>query len=309
MGTVMKKGYMVQVISDDDVSGQYLEQDQKTISSAGYIWRSKSAAENSMRSFGKRLNGKHPGASLQIVEISDEPEKEKESVPETAEEEEPVLPGFEKIARTAGLWADMMGRLEDYRKAYTARLSEEDLRSQDLLHYIELNEVSEAEAVDLVRRLKESRIKRREAKDVLHLLDLMKGAQDEAQAVERALGRLDRRVYTVRVDETLPDVIGKEERPQEKPVQKARETKQDTEKTETDTGSPASKPSTGRSQRDLNDLVMRVYEDHQSGMNRAKMAAAYGVSVSTIGRYLKKAEQLQKQQDASGGGDVDELPF
>ncbi len=308
----MKKGYRVQVVSDGLAGYQYLDQNQKTVSEQGYVWRSLSAAENSMKTFMHRLDTTMPGTSIQVVEVDENrpvspsisamsTENPKADDLSAISETIPAsLPSFEELARTAGAWAEMMSHLEEYKKAYAARLSEEDLRTQDLLHYIELNEINDAEAVDIVRRLKESRLKRREAKDVLHLLELMKDAKPAADTVKRALGRLDRRIYTVRVDENLPEVIARTDEQADHPVNESQEKAESENINEKDKGEE-------KGHNDLDALAMRVYEDHRKGMNRAALAASYGVSVSTIGRYLKRAQQLEMDQALDLN--TDELPF
>ena len=52
-------------------------------------------------------------------------------------------------------------------------------------------------------------------------------------------------------------------------------------------------------------LSLRVYQDAQDGMTRAALAVAYGVSKSTISRYLKRAEALSAAESI----DADDLPF
>lgn len=296
----MKKGYMVQVISDEGIGSQYLEGDQKTISEKGYVWRSQSAAENSMRFASKRLSQEHPGSSLRIVEVDQEqPQGSARGTSET-NDEVPVL-CLEDIERIAGSWADLMVHYEVYKKYYTARLSEEDLRTQDLLHHLELNEVSDAEAVDVVHRLSENRRKRREAKDALHLLDLMAGAKNQAEAVERGLSKLEHRSYNVRFEDSIP-VIPEDDRLEDMPAASDEEmvANADDAADAVDLDYPQNE---GLSKLDV--LSLRVYQDSQDGMTRAALAVAYGVSKSTISRYLKRAEALSVRDEI----DADDRPF
>ncbi|WP_102343087.1 helix-turn-helix domain-containing protein [Galactobacillus timonensis] len=301
----MKKGYMVQVISDDIVGCQYLEQDQKTISEKGYVWRSKQAAENSMRSASNRLSGQHPGSSLRIVEVDGDngqsvADADTDGAMEAKESEAPIL-SLDEIERIAGNWAELMAHFNEYKKTYTARLREEDLRTQDLLHYLELNDLADAEAVDVAHRLSESRRKRREAKDALHLLDLMAGARYEAQAVERGLDKLEHRSYNVRFDDSLPVV--EEDGSLDETVSDPEVDMNPADPQEEGTESDEYAQNEGLSELDV--LSLRVYQDAQDGMTRAALAVAYGVSKSTISRYLKRAEALSAAESI----DADDLPF
>ena len=114
---------------------------------------------------------------------------------------------YRAIISASDAWSQVMAHFDEYQRMFLAQQSEEDKRTQDILHYIELNALPDDQAVAVVKRLAACRKRRREAKDALALLDELAPAKFAAQAVAQVLSRMDTRTYTPRVDTDLPHIL------------------------------------------------------------------------------------------------------
>lgn len=65
--------------------------------------------------------------------------------------------------------ADKLNEVEDYCSQLINKLSSEDLKMQDLLHYIEKNKISPFESWRLVKKIKQIRLDRRKIKNDMEL--------------------------------------------------------------------------------------------------------------------------------------------
>lgn len=114
---------------------------------------------------------------------------------------------YRTIISASDAWSQVMAHFDEYQRMFLAQQSEEDKRTQDILHYIELNALPDDQAAAVVKRLAACRKRRREAKDALSLLDELAPAKFAAQAVAQVLSRMDTRTYTPRVDTDLPHIL------------------------------------------------------------------------------------------------------
>lgn len=114
---------------------------------------------------------------------------------------------YRSIISASTAWSQVMAHFDEYQRMFLAQQSEEDKRTQDILHYIELNALPDDQAVAVVKRLAACRKRRREAKDALALLDELAPAKFAAQAVAQVLSRMDTRTYTPRVDADLTHIL------------------------------------------------------------------------------------------------------
>ena len=97
---------------------------------------------------------------------------------------------------------------------YKKKLSETDARIQDLLHDTELSDFTRSEKVHLVNKLKEARTDRRNAKDIIELLDPLRKTVKDVSTLAWKLNEIcdkinevvkiqNNRVYTPRVSTDL----------------------------------------------------------------------------------------------------------
>lgn len=117
---------------------------------------------------------------------------------------------FSSIISASSAWSQVMAHLDEYQRMFAAQLSKEDRRTQDLLHFIELNELSEAQSAAVIRHLAVSRQRRREAKDALLMLEALEPARFAAQSVAHLLDQMDKRRYQPRVEKNLRALIDSE---------------------------------------------------------------------------------------------------
>lgn len=76
-----------------------------------------------------------------------------------------------ELAKECQHVSTMLSVATEHENRYKKKLSEMDARVQDLLHDAELSSFNRSEKVHLVNQLKEARIERRKAKDVIELLN------------------------------------------------------------------------------------------------------------------------------------------
>ena len=110
---------------------------------------------------------------------------------------------FHRLVDGTRAWSDMMAM-------FARQMADEDLRMQDMLHLVELSDLTDAESVALVKQMKESRIRRREAKDAIAILDALSSATFQAQAVHLVIQNFDTRHYAPRIDAHLQEKLANE---------------------------------------------------------------------------------------------------
>lgn len=113
----------------------------------------------------------------------------------------------EKIDTILTQIADIKSDIPTLIAYYNDQLSHYDLLTQDILHKIELDNVTGIVAVRLVKQLKQARIKRREAKDKLMLLSsVVIGVTMAADNTNKHTKMIETRKYTPRI---LPELFNK----------------------------------------------------------------------------------------------------
>lgn len=229
-------------------------------------------------------------------------------------------PVFGSILHVSTEWTELMDRVDHYQRQFNAQLSEEDKRTQDILHYIELHEIADAQAVAIVRRLAYSRQRRREAKDALQILDAIAPAKFESQAVQRILNSMDTRTYHPRVDKDLPRIIADESESaddHDQPMPSNAQTKhvglkpQAADNVRAPVESEVSMAGLIAVQRavlkeksanapakpmGVDERAINVYIDHENGMKCKELSERYGVSPATISRDLVRGKELVEEQ-------------
>lgn len=105
----------------------------------------------------------------------------------------------------------------DYIEKLSARISDVDKEMCDLLHYIELYDLSEEEMIDVTERIKDSRLRRREIKDEYTKVEWFKkefatnANVIKANSVIGQMRKLNNRVYRPRqIDEIFDGMKGRE---------------------------------------------------------------------------------------------------
>lgn len=252
---------------------------------------------------------------------------------------------FSRIISASSAWSQVMAHLDEYQRMFAAQLSEEDRRTQDLLHFIELNELNEAQSAAVIRHLAVSRQRRREAKDALLMLEALEPARFAAQSAAHLLDQMDKRRYQPRVEKNLRALIDSEcaDAPEDDDQHSA-----EAESAEPNCALVAVRPcpSPKRAQavpdisaktqhspvrKSMAEIVAErnaelrkddasveqmsnadkraidVYIDHQSGLTGRALAKHYGVSPATISRDIARGRELVNAQLSVNGIEDDDI--
>ena len=227
---------------------------------------------------------------------------------------------FQEILSASQAWADVMAHLDSYQCLFSAQLSEEDNRTQDILHYVELNDLPDDQAAAVMRMLAASRHRRREAKDALSVLEVLAPAKFAAQQTLQILKRMDKRHYHPRIDENLAEKIASEASSaavnapcdvsaDAKPAQQTASANdaliaQPAPKSMAEIVAERRAESAESARADMkraDQRAINVYMDHESGVSGVELAKRYGVSQSTISRDIVRGRDLVDAQTANDG--------
>jgi len=173
--------------------------DQWLPKNRAYGWRTREAAQKCVDQLANKTYFKY-------VEILDEEDPSDEScMPTMTEEEADIL--YSKLVDGA----NALTKLDEIIFIYEAAISKYDSMTSDLLHRIELGNIGGVIGVRLVRQLKDTRIKRRKAKDkVEYCLDLRQGIspEDVSKALDKYNKVMANRTYRPR---ELPEIFDNKE--------------------------------------------------------------------------------------------------
>ena len=229
---------------------------------------------------------------------------------------------FHRLVDVTRAWSDMMAHADDERAMFARQMADEDLRMQDMLHLVELSDLTDAESVALVKQMKESRIRRREAKDAIAILDALSSATFQAQAVHLVIQNFDTRHYAPRIDAHLQEKLVSETAQADNTDQKdageakaqtAEEKrtggKEGTQAGKTAIGVETEKTAEGRGgaeksmtechpvskrQQKAVERALNVYDDHIDGLTYKQLAGKYHVSEATIAHDIAVAKQWRE---------------
>lgn len=304
---------------------EYLEVSRQSFGPEGFTWAKKKKAQEALRFYQLKHVGQEESLiSMSVVSADEAAESGDVSADEQAGEPNavPVVSKkifghpieFSNIMQAAHLWSEMMAKTECYSLIFSKQLSEEDQRTQDILHFIELNDLSDEESVSIVRYLTESRRCRRQAKDALEILNVLAPAMSAAQKTANTLERMPRRVYTPKVEADMRETIHQDpdseteeaspEHAESDPTAPAireseemlSEEKENTvmAKEETDREIAMQMIDSGVSGADKR--ALHIYADYLEGTKRRDLQKSYGVSKSTVQRDIARGELLIQQE-------------
>ena len=321
-------GYKV-VRKITDASGidhlEYLQVSRQSFGPEGFTWAKKKKAQEALRFY--QLG--HVGQEESLIPMSvisadeaaepgdvfvDEQAGEPNAVPVVSKKVAGHPREFSDLMQSAHLWSEMMARTELYTSIFTEQLSEEDQRAQDILHFIEFNDLSDEESVSIIKYLTESRRCRRQAKEALEVLNALAPAMFVAQKTAHMLERMPRRVYTPKVEADMreaihqdSDIETEEASPEHAESEPATPVISESEKVpsgekenavpakeETDREIAAQMIDSGVSGADKR--ALHIYADYLEGTKRRDLQKAYGVSKSTVQRDIARGELLIQQE-------------
>lgn len=288
--------------------------------------------------------------SADEIEALAEAAEENTSASDTAQEDavsQDSGEAFNSIISASSAWSQVMAHLDEYQRMFAVQLSKEDRRTQDLLHFIELNELSEAQSAAVIRHLAASRQHRREAKDALLMLEALEPARFAAQSVAHLLDQMDKRSYQPRVEKNLRALIDSEcadapkdddqhsaeaesaepncalvavrpcpspKRAQAVPRISAKVQHQATQAHKTMAEIVAERnaelrkdDASAEQMSNADKRAIDVYIDHQSGLTGRALAKHYGVSPATISRDIARGRELVNAQLSVNGIEDDDI--
>lgn len=209
-------GYKIVV---DGVQPQlYLNREMNSFVADGYVWNKRKKAENVVLAQQKSKSftddqKKHMHViciddmltkttksedDAAIKTLSDVDNSEKEVAPICSGEKDQL---FDAVVSLAEKLTDYDIRREMLRKA----VAREDAVTLDLLHYIELTDKDDARQNQYAVLLRESRIRRRRAKDMLKVMDDLSSAASSIISAAKWVKGTDKRSYRPRVIDPLPE--------------------------------------------------------------------------------------------------------
>ena len=191
--------YRIQNIAENNL---YLNADMHTFSPKGYSWKKIESARNVM----ERAMVKYP--RLKIVE--EVPAEAKADMNEnnvkkttTADLSDMSLRQMlDKLQKNANECAEILSRIVAVQDGYNEELSKQDLLTQDFLHMIEFGNLSASQTAHLAKQLKECRVRRRQIKDTMIMLQKLsaKGISENVFAsISDIIKDLDKGEYSPKV--------------------------------------------------------------------------------------------------------------
>lgn len=211
------------IVVDCDLPCLYLNKDMNSLGVDGYIWDKREKAENVVSAQQKSKNftddqKKH----MRVVSVDDILEELKKKEEKNCMEEDVDQEDFVEIGKpSSDLVADpeeknelfdavtaLADRLSGYnsrRLALRKAVSREDAVTLDLMHYIELTDEDDARQEEYAMLLRDSRIRRRRAKDMLKVLDALEGAAPAIISAAHWVKSTDKRSYHPRAIDPLPE--------------------------------------------------------------------------------------------------------
>ena len=211
------------IVVDCDLPCLYLNKDMNSLGVDGYIWDKREKAENVVSAQQKSKNftddqKKH----MRVVSVDDILEELKKKEEKNCMEEDVGQEDFVEIGKpSSDLVADpeeknelfdavtaLADRLSGYnsrRLALRKAVSREDAVTLDLMHYIELTDEDDARQEEYAMLLRDSRIRRRRAKDMLKVLDALEGAAPAIISAAHWVKSTDKRSYHPRAIDPLPE--------------------------------------------------------------------------------------------------------
>lgn len=276
-----------------------------------------------------------------LAEVAEEHTSASDTAPEDTVSQD-SSEAFNSIISASSAWSQVMAHLDEYQRMFAAQLSEEDKRTQDLLHFIELNELTDAQSAAVIRHLAASRQHRREAKDALLMLEALEPARFAAQSVAHLLDQMDKRRYQPRVEKNLRALIDSEcadapeksaepesaepncareavlpcpspQRPQAVPDISAKVQRPEAQAHKTMAEIVAERnaelrkgDASAEEMTHADKRAIDVYIDHQSGMTGRALAKHYGVSPATISRDIARGRELVNAQLSVNGIEEDD---
>lgn len=182
-----------------------------SLSKEGYVWTKREKAENVIvAGQSRKMWNDNQKKSMRIIPEEEQvAEKTSNDVVDSDLPEDPSSVVAEEKDRLFDALLSLGDIFSDYphlRSILCKAVSREDVVTLDLLHYIELTSEDDGRQQDYARMLRECRVRRRKAKDMLAVVDLLETAEPAIRSAAEWIRKADRRKYHARAVDPLPEV-------------------------------------------------------------------------------------------------------
>lgn len=187
----------------------FLDRDMASLSKEGYVWTKREKAENVIvAGQSRKMWNDNQKKSMRIIPEEEQvAEKTSNDVVDSDLPEDPSSVVAEEKDRLFDALLSLGDIFSDYphlRSILCKAVSREDVATLDLLHYIELIDEDDKRQQDYARMLRECRVRRRKAKDMLAVVDLLETAEPAIRSAAEWVRKSDKRKYRARVVDPLP---------------------------------------------------------------------------------------------------------
>lgn len=187
----------------------FLDKDMASLSKKGYVWTKREKAENVIvAGQSRKIWNENQKKSMRIVP-EEEQIAEKTSgddlILEFPEDPSSITEEKNRLFDALLSLGDILTDYPHLRSLLRKAVSREDAETLDLLHYIELTDEDDERQQDYAHMLRECRVRRRKAKDMLTVVDLLETAEPAIRSAAEWIRKADRRKYHARAIDPLPE--------------------------------------------------------------------------------------------------------
>ena len=189
----------------------YLSEDTKGLTKQNYgLWKTQKAARNVIETLKSTKTCRHLTTqaidSLVVEEATEYELPDIRYVSTGCQGTDLEISDPEELISSAELYrlvsdvSEFSAHRAEYADAYSKVIKQEDEAIMDILHFIEMNEITEENAMSYISAIRSHRKRRREAKDGLYLLDTMRGYLEGRRTTKKKIDRyLKERTYRPRI--------------------------------------------------------------------------------------------------------------
>lgn len=187
----------------------FLDKDMASLSKKGYVWTKREKAENVIvAGQSRKIWNENQKKSMRIVP-EEEQIAEKTSgddlILEFPEDPSSITEEKNRLFDALLSLGDILTDYPHLRSILRKAVSREDAETLDLLHYIELTDEGDERQQDYAHMLRECRVRRRKAKDMLTVVNLLETAEPVIHSAAEWVRKADRRKYHARAIDPLPE--------------------------------------------------------------------------------------------------------
>lgn len=209
-----------------DTPQLFMNKNMNALEKQGHVWEKEEKAKNVIKA---QKNSKNftdeQKKSMHVVSVDELLAEQRKNDPDDDEagaDEEPVetepddsddsLPDLtadpekkERLFSAVVTLADMLSDYMRIRSSLSRAVGREDAITLDLMHYIELTDKDDRRQDEYASMLRECRIRRRRAKDMLIVLDALEDAVPSIVSAAEWIKKADARIYRPRAIGPLPE--------------------------------------------------------------------------------------------------------